>query len=107
MAAKRITETDTNMTMKAAASPMVMGKPRSTVRTRDTFRESLGASLGEPLESEPGALAATEIPTAKGMIRAKATHTIRTAQEGTACGIGTKASRRAAILGAAIPRRRI
>src|SRR5580692_11973901 len=99
MAANRITGTDTNMTMKAAASPIVMGKPRSTVRARDAF--------GESCRAERGALAATEIPTAKGMSRAKAIQTIRTAQEGTACGIGTKASKRAAILGAAIPRRRI
>src|ERR1700733_12779904 len=96
MAPRRITGTDTNMTTKAAANPTVMGKPRSTATTRDR------ASF----EAEDGAFLATAMPTANGMIRAKTTHTIRTAQEGTACGMGTKVSRRAAILGAAIPIRR-
>ena len=96
-ATNRITGTDRNMTMNAAASPTVMGKPRSTVTRRDSF--------SDVCESRGGAFAATEIPTANGMTSARVSHTIRTIQDGTAWGIGTNASRRAAIFGAAIPTR--
>ena len=91
----RMTGTDTNMMRNAEANPNVMGNPRRTVTARDSFFV------------DGGALAATASPTATGMMSARVTHTIRMVQEGTRCGIGTKASRRAAIFGATTPNRRI
>jgi hypothetical protein len=47
--------------------------------------------------------AAIAAPSASGTASASASHTRRTIHDGTACGMGTKASANAATLGAATP----
>lgn len=86
-----MTGTEMNMIMNAAASPIVMGKPRNTLLRADS-----GGTWG-------GALAATAIPTANGTKIAKLNQTMRTVQRGTQCGSGTNATKRAAIFGMTKP----
>src|SRR6185312_333211 len=87
MAATRMIGTETNMIRKAAARPIVIGKPRRT-------RLITGSCLGGG-----GALAATAIPTTTGTMTASDDQTTRTIHDGTQCGSGTNASISAAVLG--------
>jgi hypothetical protein len=72
-----------------------MGKPRA-----NRFHAGSGGDAG-------GALAATTVPTSNGTARARPSQTRRTIQLGTRCDSGTKATRKVAILGKAIPTSRI
>src|ERR1700735_2024181 len=90
----RMTGTETNIMMKAAAKPTVMGNPRNTRLPNDS-----GGACG-------GALVATAIPTANGTRSAKLSQTMRTVHFGAQCGTATNATSSAASFGMATPTNR-